>query len=255
MNWRENLSIGIADIDLQHQKLIQIADRFEHAAGEEQAHSELGRTLKELVEYTRYHFSSEEDVMAAAGYPELGPHHILHEQLTAQIRDILLQLKAGKIPRPIIIVRFLGEWVTTHIQNEDVKIGRHLRKRWSEHAEGNPRLAELSIGLSVIRNQLLQGRITPEQMTAESSAKIAAFCGAIGRQSAQNIRELHSALSTFAHDGLISPDVARSSIAGILAANPLPGLLADLPEEAERERFKAWLAEEWNQGGDSLHSP
>ena len=64
--WNEVYELGISEIDLQHKKLIDISnDLFDVVTkGDENFKISMSKILKNLTDYTVYHFTSEEQFMA-----------------------------------------------------------------------------------------------------------------------------------------------------------------------------------------------
>lgn len=82
MVWSEDMVCGIASIDAQHQKLLQLVNAAYDAVTSEAVHEKLVKLLDDLIEYTVIHFGHEEGIFARAGYPQLPEHKIQHELLT-----------------------------------------------------------------------------------------------------------------------------------------------------------------------------
>jgi hemerythrin-like metal-binding protein len=59
LQWTDAMATGIATVDGQHQRLLEIFNRIA-LAQTEASHETVLKCLDELVEYTRYHFREEE---------------------------------------------------------------------------------------------------------------------------------------------------------------------------------------------------
>lgn len=127
MLWNDKFCINVADVDSQHEELFKKANLFifsvKHGNGEKQ----IGNMLKDLVEYTRIHFKDEEALMEKFNYPELGQHKQLHKELIEDIVKVLKKIRSGQKYHPIELIRFLEDWLTHHIMEEDMKIGKFLK--------------------------------------------------------------------------------------------------------------------------------
>jgi hemerythrin len=118
-------SVGIDQVDREHQKLFEIAGRVHDClmADGESAVAAARRAVAELIDYTETHFASEEGLMAGAGYPELDSHRILHRNLMAQARDMELRVELGERNAPLELNRFVCNWLIDHIQDHDKRFG------------------------------------------------------------------------------------------------------------------------------------
>ncbi len=126
MEWKESFSTGIKKIDDEHRELVRMIDRLEKAMERGEAEDILGPVLKNLVEYVRFHFRNEEEVMAKTGFPDLKRHRVLHRNLVNEVASILNDLKKDRLWTVPELVGFLQHWLVDHILGEDVRIGQHL---------------------------------------------------------------------------------------------------------------------------------
>ena len=126
IEWNESLSIGHERTDAQHKELIALLADFQaqRSAGAGKEH--LHRKLEEVSLYTRYHFCSEENLMADIGFPELSAHSQRHQILLEILEHIGRDLDSGKYTATQI-EGFLVQWFMDHLVDEDSKIGVFLR--------------------------------------------------------------------------------------------------------------------------------
>lgn len=127
VSWRDSYCIGHKIIDLQHQKLVSMINVLYRSLDHGPVNDEVGKVLKELVAYTRYHFRTEEKLMRELGYPGLVEQQKMHKALIAQLVQILQGLKDDKQVTALDLIALLSEWLTSHIVKEDAAIGRFLR--------------------------------------------------------------------------------------------------------------------------------
>ena len=69
--WSEEYSINVAEIDAQHKKLLEFVNKLHAGVAAEIDREELRGLFEDLVEYTRFHFESEEKLMAEHGMATL----------------------------------------------------------------------------------------------------------------------------------------------------------------------------------------
>ena len=87
-------------------------------------------TLHFLVDYTVKHFKTEEDFMQLHKFPGFAAHRSEHELLLAEASEF--SAKWTKDPasvRPMEVARFLGDWLTHHIQQMDFQYVQFLKEK------------------------------------------------------------------------------------------------------------------------------
>jgi len=126
LNWNDSLSVGVKSIDEQHQVLVETLNQLHAAMMKGQGQTVTGPLLKKLVEYTGFHFSTEEAMMARTGYPGLPSHRTHHQDLTRQVGDFVARYESGEIRLNLDLLNFLNGWLANHIQKEDKEYGPWL---------------------------------------------------------------------------------------------------------------------------------
>jgi hemerythrin len=127
LEWTTNLSVGVAEIDEQHQELFRRSERLILAlrAGDR---SEVETLLHYLTDYVMSHFQCEERLMVEAEYPGLNEHRDAHHRFQDELRE---QVKAyqRKGPTPLVALEvhnWLSDWLRRHIGVADRELGRWL---------------------------------------------------------------------------------------------------------------------------------
>lgn len=128
VQWSDRLSVGINTIDDQHKKLVSIINRLYDAMKSGKGSEILSDVLSELIEYTKYHFSTEETLMKDNAYPDYQSHKSSHSKFVEKVMDLELELKAGRIALSVEVFHFLKDWLVIHIQGEDKKYAPFLTK-------------------------------------------------------------------------------------------------------------------------------
>jgi len=119
--WDEKYATGIDLIDLQHKELFLLTNELFRACltGEKKLNSVFTETMGRMVDYVRFHFSAEQELLHRIKYPEYQEHKKQHEKL---IRDILEAVKAhqkGEKFVPNQFVRTMRDWILGHIALSD----------------------------------------------------------------------------------------------------------------------------------------
>jgi len=109
MTWNSKYSVGVKTLDSQHTVLFGLLNDLHAAMLKGQAQSLTGPLLRKLLDYTNTHFSTEEKMLADAGYPGLADHKVKHRALIQKV-EVTLNLH---------LMNFLRDWLTEHIQRTD----------------------------------------------------------------------------------------------------------------------------------------
>ncbi|MBN1409286.1 MAG: hemerythrin family protein [Spirochaetales bacterium] len=128
IEWNDALSIQISEIDNQHMKLVQIINNLHAAMLEGKGKLVIEKILNEMVDYTVYHFSTEEKLMGPHRYPLEEEHRKQHAGFVEKAKDFQEKMSQGKLFLSIEIMNFLKNWLSNHIMDSDKKFGSHLRE-------------------------------------------------------------------------------------------------------------------------------
>ncbi len=128
--WSEKLSVGVAEIDRDHQQLVAITNELHAALREGKAMAGLGAIFARLVDYTIAHFRHEELLMREHAYPAQVDHVREHSALTRKVRELQNKYQAGTDGAITLeVMEFLRIWLSTHIRETDAKFGKYLNTR------------------------------------------------------------------------------------------------------------------------------
>jgi methyl-accepting chemotaxis protein len=127
LRWSPTLSVGLDCIDDQHKVLVDLINELYQQMNAGAAEAATGRILTKLVDYTKTHFTFEEDLFARHGYDGMDGHVKTHNKLVAQLVDFQNQFKTGKKDISIELMEFLKDWLVDHIKKADTKYVPFLR--------------------------------------------------------------------------------------------------------------------------------
>ncbi len=129
IEWNESLSVGLSSFDEQHKKLIAIINKLYDSMKEGKGKSILGDLFNELIEYTKFHFKSEEDIMLKYDFPGYKEHLDEHKKLTQQVVELKDKYEKGNLFITVEVLSFLKEWLSHHILEIDKKYGPYLKQK------------------------------------------------------------------------------------------------------------------------------
>jgi len=128
--WTDEFLVGIAEIDEQHKSLVDMINRFYGAlAGEAPHRQALNTLLRGLVDYTKYHFATEERLMEEAQLPLTRPHLKQHQEFVQKVGDMVDRFSRGKLVLSVEATSYLRDWLQGHILGTDKQLGRELQAR------------------------------------------------------------------------------------------------------------------------------
>jgi methyl-accepting chemotaxis protein len=134
ISWNSSYALGITEIDEQHKKLFDLINRLYAGMKSGKATESLSHILKELVDYTVYHFGTEERLFEKYQYPGYLQHKKLHDDLTARVKEFEEKFDSGKVSVSVELMTFLKDWLQNHIMRTDKKYELFLNKKLREHA-------------------------------------------------------------------------------------------------------------------------
>lgn len=129
MVWDDALSVGVGEVDSQHQVLIGLLNQLHEGRTAGKGNDALAKILGELATYTVEHFTFEERLLEEHGYPELPGHKESHRKLTQKVFDFKGAFEAGQGTLSADLFLFLRSWLNGHIRGSDRQYGRFLNAR------------------------------------------------------------------------------------------------------------------------------
>jgi hemerythrin len=128
IEWSDELSVGIQEIDEQHKVLVSLLNEMHDAIHERHGREASIRILKRLTEYTKIHFAVEESLMRIFDYPGYEEHKKQHEQLIQEILDLEYKIIEEEHAISFQLLHFLKMWLTKHILESDMDYGPFFLK-------------------------------------------------------------------------------------------------------------------------------
>lgn len=141
IEWSNALRVGVKEIDDQHKRLIEMLNELNDAI-----HGDWGREARKdiidrLIEYTREHFATEENVMSISGYPDIETHKKQHENLIVMVKNYVKKYEQDPnasnydllfYAASYDLLFFLRRWLIEHIIKNDKALGDYLVKTGSK---------------------------------------------------------------------------------------------------------------------------
>ncbi|HTR39474.1 MAG TPA: bacteriohemerythrin [Bryobacteraceae bacterium] len=126
--WTNDWAVGVREIDADHQRLCALAQSMHRAMLDGRSKAFVEELLARLLDYTDYHFTHEERLMARIGYPELRQHQRQHEKLRSEVRAMQARAASGEVTMTIEVMLFLMNWLRQHTAASDQRITAYMKR-------------------------------------------------------------------------------------------------------------------------------
>jgi len=129
ISWDQNIILNVEEMDIEHKQLFVLVNNLRQAMVSPVGKIGVNRALKELVEFTREHFATEERLMTAHGYPNYEQHKREHEALLQDVDQLLQRYHDGDALIPFAIELDLEAWAYKHIDGCDRDLAVYLNEQ------------------------------------------------------------------------------------------------------------------------------
>ena len=126
--WESSYGVGVTVIDEQHQKWFQIFNDFNEAVGNGQGQLLVLGTLKALSDYTRYHFSTEQDLFREYNFPQGYSHIEKHKEFIFTLNTLYKDFKKDDQMLSVKAIGALKDWLINHILGTDKEFGEYVSR-------------------------------------------------------------------------------------------------------------------------------
>jgi hemerythrin len=119
--WDEKYATGIPLIDSQHKELFSLTNELFRAcmSGDEALKNVFKETMGRMVDYVRFHFGAEQELLQRLKYPDYTEHKKQHDILIRDILEAVNGYNKGEKFVPNQFVRTMRDWILSHIALTD----------------------------------------------------------------------------------------------------------------------------------------
>ena len=122
--WEEKYSVGIDEIDLQHQELFRILNKMIGILGKA-SKEELRAILDNMIDYASFHFETEEQYFH--DHPDFKEHQHEHDIFMEKNKKLNMKLKEADQDISLDVLNFLLVWLKNHILKTDIKFFNEIQ--------------------------------------------------------------------------------------------------------------------------------
>lgn len=128
LQWTLDLSVSNDKIDKEHRYWIELFNGFYKGIAEGKPKEKLEVLILGMLEYTKFHFSSEEEFMRSLNYAELSEHKAKHDFFIMKIEEFYDKLSNGRMIVSLEVTNFLKAWLVNHIKGVDMQYAQYAMK-------------------------------------------------------------------------------------------------------------------------------
>jgi hemerythrin-like metal-binding protein len=121
IEWDPSYSVGVAELDAQHQGLIKIINHLMDVISDVPPEEEVKKIIGEIVAYKAMHFGTEEKYFHEFNFEGTEEHEKKHREFNVQVEAVQKQYEGDTIGFAFAIVDFLSDWLIGHLMGMDKK--------------------------------------------------------------------------------------------------------------------------------------
>jgi hemerythrin len=129
VRWRDDYSVNVQRIDTHHKNLLVRANTLYNAVSQRRNDHEIQEALAFLIDYARFHFHEEEQLMERYGYGDIADHRAKHRRLMEQAFEMQRRFEGTGVMSNTQIASLLRDWVVGHVLTDDRRLARALNAR------------------------------------------------------------------------------------------------------------------------------
>ncbi len=129
--WTPDLAVGVDLIDAQHRELIDKMNELDRAVRFSRGVPKIIKTLDFLIEYTDFHFGTEEKNMVEMEYPQIDYHRGQHAEFVTTLKNLEMDFEEEGATQALAesINTFMFNWLVKHIKTVDVQFGKFIAEK------------------------------------------------------------------------------------------------------------------------------
>lgn len=133
--WDESCKTGIAEIDKDHEVLVNLINDLYEAMQDGSGGALLLPIFSALKHYTETHFTKEEHYILKCNAPDQEKHIQEHQLMTAKLADLERRHRNGEAAISLQALTFLRDWLKNHICVVDQAMAAQLKDKGNAQNE------------------------------------------------------------------------------------------------------------------------
>ncbi len=129
IEWKDSYNVNIEIIDEHHKMLVELLNLLQNVSSNYDDKTTVFYVIDNLKNYTKFHFTTEENLMKKYNYFDYENHIIEHSSFVEKIEYFEEKLNENNNLFSIIeLINYLRWWLLNHIVISDKIMAQHLIK-------------------------------------------------------------------------------------------------------------------------------
>lgn len=128
LEWSKDFGVGNATLDAHHRKIVGLINTLYNAVKNGREKETIPTIVKELEDYSNYHFFAEECLFEKTGYPACVAHKNFHQEFRTKLASIKKALETQQTLEGLELMEFLTSWFVNHILQNDMDIVSYISR-------------------------------------------------------------------------------------------------------------------------------
>jgi hemerythrin len=116
--WNRKDSVGVKELDKQHEGLIHFPDRLHAASMRSEAREVAGPVLPRFPKLAARHFSTKQRLIESIRFPGVAEHRLKHREMAERLSEIASCHEKGDAAVFVQLLSFTRNVLVQHIQEE-----------------------------------------------------------------------------------------------------------------------------------------
>lgn len=129
IQWDYRYSLGVPELDNQHIKLFDMVNDLMSGIESNFRHEATTGALESFLQYAQEHFSTEERVMQAAGYPGYDEQKTEHQKFTGKMTELTAKVETDSDVTSVELAAYIMSWIQNHVLEADAQIGVFIKEQ------------------------------------------------------------------------------------------------------------------------------
>jgi hemerythrin len=117
--WADKYSVGVAEIDNQHKKLIETINSLNEIIRTIPDKDKIEIIINNIVEYKKFHFATEEKYFHQFGFEGTTLHETAHHNFDINVKKLIETHSDNPLALAFSLIDFLEDWFLKHLTNMD----------------------------------------------------------------------------------------------------------------------------------------
>ncbi|GAB4340071.1 MAG: hemerythrin family protein [Calditrichia bacterium] len=129
IEWKEKYSVGIEQIDRQHQGLIELLNKLHEQIQNKDKSFQPETAIKKLKKYILLHFGTEEKYFDLYNYPRKLEHKEEHRQFAQKVSELEERIKVAGAVVTLEMLNWLSQWYRQHVTGSDHQYAQYFKEK------------------------------------------------------------------------------------------------------------------------------